>query len=61
MMILIFIGLTIFGIENALIIAIIGGFMNIIPYLGPLMGGFIGVIIGIISNLGISNFSNIST
>lgn len=56
MMILIFIGLTIFGIENALIIAVIGGFMNIIPYLGPLMGGFIGVIIGIISNLGINAY-----
>lgn len=59
MMILIFIGLSIFGIENALIIAVIGGFMNIIPYLGPLMGGCIGVIIGIISNLGINAFEMI--
>lgn len=59
MMILIFLGLTIFSIENALIIAVIGGFMNIIPYLGPLMGGFIGVIIGIISNLGINAFDMI--
>ena len=37
MMILIFLGLTAFGVKNALIIAIIGGFMNIVPYLGPLM------------------------
>ena len=59
MMILIFIGLTIFGIENALIIAVIGGFMNIVPYLGPLMGGFIGVVIGIISNLGINAYDMI--
>lgn len=59
MMILIFIGLSIFGIDNALIIAVIGGFMNIIPYLGPLMGGCIGVIIGIISNLGINAFEMI--
>ncbi len=56
MMILIFLGLTIFGIKNAFIIAVIGGFMNIIPYLGPLMGGAIGVIIGIISNLGINAY-----
>lgn len=56
MMILIFIGLTIFGVKNALIIAVLGGFMNIIPYLGPLMGCAIGVIIGIISNLGINAF-----
>lgn len=59
MMILIFIGLTIFGVESALIIAVIGGFLNIIPYLGPLMGGCIGVIIGIISNLGINAFDMI--
>ena len=56
MMILIFIGLTIFGIENAFIIAVMGGLMNIIPYLGPLMGCAIGVIIGIISNLGIGTY-----
>ena len=59
MMILIFIGLSIFGVNNALIIAVIGGFMNISPYLGPLMGGAIGVVIGIISNLGISAFAMI--
>ena len=56
MMILIFIGLTIFGIENALIIAVMGGLMNIIPYLGPLMGCALGVVIGIISNLGIGSY-----
>lgn len=59
MVILIFIGLTIFGIENALVIAIIGGFMNIIPYLGPLMGCAIGVVVGIISNLGINAYDMI--
>lgn len=56
MMILIFLGLTIFGIENALIIAVIGGLMNIVPYLGPLMGCTVGVVIGIISNLGIGTY-----
>ena len=56
MMILIFIGLTIFGVKNALIIAVIGGLMNIVPYLGPLMGCAIGVVIGIISNLGIGTY-----
>ena len=56
MMILIFIGLTIFGIKSALVIAVIGGLMNIIPYLGPLMGCAVGVVIGIISNLGIGTY-----
>ncbi|MBR4156759.1 MAG: AI-2E family transporter [Bacteroidales bacterium] len=59
MMVLIFIGLSIFGIENAFIIAVMGGLMNIIPYLGPLMGGFLGIIIGIISNLGIGTYDMI--
>jgi predicted PurR-regulated permease PerM len=56
MMILIFIGLSIFDIKSALIIAVIGGLMNIIPYLGPLMGCALGVVIGIISNLGIGSY-----
>ena len=59
MMILIFIGLSIFGVKNALIIAVVGGLMNIIPYLGPLMGCTIGVVIGIISNLGIGSYDMI--
>lgn len=57
MMILIFIGLSIFNIKSALIIAVIGGLMNIIPYLGPLMGCAVGVVIGIISNLGIGCYN----
>lgn len=57
MMILIFIGLSIFDIKSALIIAVIGGLMNIIPYLGPLMGCAVGVVIGIISNLGIGCYN----
>lgn len=56
MMILIFIGLSLFGIKSVLIIAVIGGLMNIIPYLGPLMGCAIGVVIGTISNLGIGSY-----
>ena len=59
MMILIFIGITIFGVKNALIIAVIGGLMNIVPYLGPLMGCAVGVVIGIISNLGIGSYNMI--
>lgn len=59
MMILIFIGLSLFGVKNALVIAVMGGLMNIIPYLGPLMGCALGVVIGIISNLGIGNYNMI--
>ncbi len=41
------IGLTLFGIKYAILIAVIGGLMNIIPYLGPLLGGAIGVVLAL--------------
>jgi predicted PurR-regulated permease PerM len=47
MITLISLGLTIFGIENALLIGFLGGMMNIIPYLGPVIGASMGVILGI--------------
>ncbi|MDD4141411.1 MAG: AI-2E family transporter [Bacteroidales bacterium] len=40
------IGLTIIGVKGALLIAIVGGFCNIIPYVGPIIGGAFGVIVG---------------
>ncbi len=44
---LIAIGLWIFGIENALLIGFFGGIMNIIPYIGPIIGSTIGIILGL--------------
>lgn len=51
MITLISLGLTVFGVKNALLIGFLGGLMNIIPYLGPIIGGSIGVILGITSVL----------
>jgi Predicted permease len=51
MMTLITVFLLILGIKNALLIGFIGGLMNVIPYLGPLIGGTLGTIFGIISTL----------
>ena len=45
MMLLITIGGLIIGLENAILIGFIGGLMNIIPYLGPLIGASIGSIL----------------
>ena len=45
MMLLIFLGLKIMGVENALLIAFLGGLMNVIPYVGPIIGTLIGVFI----------------
>jgi len=46
MMSIITLGLWLFGVENALLIGFFGGMMNIIPYLGPVIGTFIGISLG---------------
>ena len=38
-------GLAIAGAENALILGFISGILNLIPYIGPLIGAFIGLLI----------------
>ena len=43
------IGLTIIGIEGALVIGLFGGIIHIIPYLGPVMATLMGVILGVTS------------
>jgi predicted PurR-regulated permease PerM len=45
------IGLSILGVRNALIIGFFAGIMNIIPYVGPLVGGAFAIVIGVSSNL----------
>lgn len=51
MIFLLSLGLSIFGVENALLIGFLGGFMNIIPYLGPLLGAIMGSLIAVSSIL----------
>lgn len=52
MITLLSVGLSIFGVKNALLIGFLGGIMNIIPYLGPIIGASIGVVLGITTVLG---------
>lgn len=59
MVTLITLGLTIFGVQNALLIGFIGGMMNVIPYLGPLIGGAIGIVIGITGSLAMGAYTAI--
>lgn len=56
MMTLIGIGLTIFGVKNALVIGFLGGLMNIIPYLGPIIGATLGMVLGVISVLSLAQY-----
>ena len=45
------IGLSIAGVKNALLIGVIAGVFNIIPYIGPLMGAGIGLLLAATSQL----------
>ena len=44
-------GMWILGFKNALVIGFFAGIMNIVPYVGPLIGGSLGIILGLSSNL----------
>lgn len=50
---LVTIGLTIVGVEfrQGLVIALFVGIMNVVPYLGPVIGGAVGMILGIVTHL----------
>lgn len=51
MMILESIGGLILGLPNALLIGFLGGLLNVIPYIGPLLGGGLAAILVFISNI----------
>lgn len=51
MMFLITIGGLFLGLKNALLIGFIGGLMNVIPYLGPIIGASIGSILIAMTNI----------
>lgn len=59
MMTIITIGLYIFGVKNALLIGFFGGMMNIIPYLGPVIGTLIGITLGATATLASGAFYEI--
>jgi len=49
------IGLTILGFNNALVIGLFAGFMNVIPYVGPIIGLAFGLLIGVSTNIEMAN------
>lgn len=44
--------LLIFGIENAVVIAFLCALLNLIPYIGPLIGGVLMLLLSMSSNIG---------
>lgn len=61
MMTLISIGLSIFGVKSAILIGFLGGLMNVIPYLGPIIGATIGVIIGATGTMSLGIYESIGS
>jgi predicted PurR-regulated permease PerM len=51
--------LTILGVRNALLIGFFAALMNVIPYLGPFIGGALGIIITITSNVDLDFYSQL--
>ena len=52
-------GLLIFGVPNAILIGFLGGLMNIIPYLGPIIGALIGITLASLSVLGVGDYDSL--
>ncbi len=52
-------GLSIFGVQNALLIGFFGGMMNIIPYLGPVIGATVGMLLAVFSALSAGMLSEV--
>jgi len=51
--------LSFLNVKNALAIAIICAFLNIVPYLGPLLGGVVMVLVVVSNNLGVDFSSDL--
>jgi predicted PurR-regulated permease PerM len=53
----VWIGLTLLGVKNALLIGFFAALINVIPYLGPVIGAAFGVFVTISSNLDLDFYS----
>lgn len=49
-------GLSILGVPSSVLIGFFGGTMNVIPYLGPIIGASVGTVLGIVGELGAGNY-----
>jgi predicted PurR-regulated permease PerM len=56
MIALIYIGLMIFGIKGALLFAVFGGILNIVPYLGPIIGAATCCLFGMIDCVSVNEY-----
>ncbi len=59
MVTLLYIGMAIFGIKGALLMAFFGGMLNAIPYLGPLIGAICACLFGAIDCLSVNEYHTV--
>ena len=59
MIILLYAGMAIFGIKGALFLGFLGGLLNIIPYLGPIIGAVIACLFGLIDGISTQMYAEI--
>lgn len=52
-------GLTFIGVKNALLIGFFAAIINVIPYIGPIIGVFFAMILTISSNTGLSFYTEL--
>lgn len=45
------IGMSVLGVKNAILIGIFAGLVNVIPYLGPLLGATFGIIVAVTTGI----------
>lgn len=56
MITMLIIGLSVLGVPSSVLIGFFGGTMNVVPYLGPIIGASIGIVIGILGELSAGNY-----
>ncbi|MDL2290464.1 AI-2E family transporter, partial [Paludibacteraceae bacterium OttesenSCG-928-F17] len=59
MIILVYLVLLLLGVKGAFLMATIVGVLNIIPYVGPILGGAIACLLGIIHCVGLGVYTDI--
>jgi len=59
MVTLLYIGMAIFGVKGAFLMAFFGGILNAIPYLGPLIGVLASCLFGAVDCLAASDYQDI--
>ena len=59
LIVLLYVGMLLFGIRGALFLGFLGGILNIIPYLGPVIGVIIACLFGFIDCVSAEMYSDI--